>query len=137
MSPTLRNILATVVGLLLGSLLNMQIITYSNAIVALPLGVDPLKLTPEVLASLPLKNFVPIFLAHALGTLLAAFIACKLSISRRYRITIIVGAFFLLGGILASIMIQPPLWYIVFDLLLAYFPFAFFGKKLAGQTPWF
>jgi hypothetical protein len=137
MTPSIRNILATIVGLLLGSLLNMQIITYSDAIIALPEGVDPMKLTPEVLAKLPFKNFIPIFLAHALGTLLAAFVACKLAISRRYRIAIIVGAFFLLGGILASFMIKPPLWYIAVDLLFAYFPFAFLGKKLAGKSSWF
>jgi len=136
MNHTLRNILATLLALFIGSVVNMQIITNSGKIVPYPEGFDVMKMTPETIATLLPQNFIPIFLAHALGALVAAFIACKLAISHKNRIAIVVGAFFMLGGIIASFIIQPPIWYIVVDLAFAYFPFAFAGQKLAGPKSW-
>lgn len=133
MNPTIRNILVTIVGLFIGSIVNMQIIMNSGSIIPLPDGVDPMNMTPEVIGALPLKNFIPIFLAHALGTFSAAFIACRMAASQYQRITIIIGVFFLLGGIAASFIIKPPIWYIVVDLLFAYLPFALLGKKLVAK----
>ena len=45
----------------------------------------------------------------------------------------IVGVFFLCGGIMAARMIPAPTWFIAADLLLAYIPFAGFGHRLAAK----
>ena len=42
----------------------------------------------------------------------------------------IVGVFFLCGGIMAARMIPAPAWFVVADLALAYFPFAWLGYVL-------
>lgn len=134
MNPTLRNIIVTIIGLFIGSIVNMQIITHGGSIIALPEGVTPEQLvSPEVIASLPPLNFISVFLAHALGTFSAAYIACRMAASRYQTIAIVVGVFFIVGGIAASFMIKPPIWYIVVDLLFAYLPFAFLGKKMTGN----
>jgi hypothetical protein len=46
----------------------------------------------------------------------------------------LVGVFFLAGGISAVIMLGGPLWFKVADLLLAYIPMGFLGATLAGKT---
>lgn len=134
MNPTLRNVLVTILGLLIGGVVNMQIITHGGSIIPLPECINPEDLAkPEIIANLPALNYIPVFLAHALGTFVAAFIACKLAVSQKNRIALVVGVFFLLGGITASFMIKPPIWYIIVDLVFAYLPMAFAGKRLAGN----
>jgi hypothetical protein len=81
----------------------------------------------------PPKNFVMPFLAHALGTLVGAFIAVKIAASRHLLLAMIVGAFFLLGGIQAVMDIGGPMWFTITDLVLAYLPFAFLGYLLGKK----
>lgn len=64
------------------------------------------------------------FLAHALGTLLAAFIAAKFSANRHLLFALIIGVFFQIGGIRVNMMIPRPMWFTVVDLALAYIPMA-------------
>ncbi len=138
MSPVVRNILAVIIGLVVGNLVNMFLITYSGSIIPLPEGIDPnnMEQLQENFKHFPLKNFIMPFLAHALGTLAAAYVACKLAMSRKRTLVIIIGSIFLVGGIAASFMIKPPSWFIFVDLALAYFPMAFLGQKLAGDKSW-
>jgi len=79
------------------------------------------------------KHFVVPFLAHALGTLLAAFLVTKFGIGAIKKQALGMGFFFLLGGIAAGIMIKSPMWYNAIDFSMAYFPFAFIGWKLGGS----
>ena len=71
------------------------------------------------------------FLAHALGTLVGAFIAAKIAVSHKMRFALGLGVFFLLGGIAAVFMLPAPMWYNVTDLVLAYIPMAYLGGKMA------
>ncbi|NNE66142.1 MAG: hypothetical protein HKN33_06205 [Pyrinomonadaceae bacterium] len=77
-------------------------------------------------------NFIFPFLAHALGTLVAAFAAAKIAGKHEMRFGIGFGIFFLLGGITAVAMFGGPIWFIVADLVLAYIPMGILGAKLAG-----
>lgn len=135
MNPLIRNIMAVVGGVAFGMLVNMAIVTISSSVVPLPEGIDPTN-TESMQQNIHLLkpvNFIFPFLAHAFGTLIGAFVAAKFSVSHHQRCALIVGIFFLFGGIAASMMIAAPTWFIAADLILAYIPMAFIGAKLAGK----
>ena len=133
MHPVLRNILAIVLGLVAGSLVNGGIIQISSSVIAPPEGVDVM--TAEGLkAGLHLfepKHFLMPFLAHALGTLFGAFVAAKICAGPKMLYAMIIGFFFLFGGISMIFMVPSPLWFSIVDLTLAYLPMAFLGARLA------
>lgn len=135
MHPTLRNILVTILGLVIGMLVNGTLINAGTNIFPYPESVDPnnFEHLKEVFKDAPMKYYIFPFLAHALGTLVAAFVACKLAVSEFKKITLVIGGLFIVGGLMANYLIQGPIWFIAADLLLAYIPFAFAGKKLAGK----
>lgn len=132
MNPILRNILALLAGLIIGSLVNMGIITISGSIIPPPEGADVT--TMEGLqAAMHLfkpKNFIMPFLAHALGTLVGAFVAAKIAFSRKIQIAMIIGLLFLIGGITNSFLLPSPLWFTLLDVLVAYIPMAWIGHHL-------
>ena len=134
MSPTVRNILAVVAGVFVGSAVNMGLIQIGPALIPPPPGVD--MSTPEGLkAAMPLleaRHFIFPFLAHALGTLVGAWLAAKIGGSRQMRLALGIGLLFLVGGIAAAFMIPAPGWFIALDLVAAYLPMAFLGGRLAG-----
>ena len=130
----LRNILGVVAGLIVGGIVNMGLIMVSSAVIPPPAGAD-LTTVEGLQAAMPLlepKHFVFPFLAHALGTLAAALVACLIAVSHKMTIAIIIGALFLLGGIAASVMIPAPTWFKILDLVVAYIPMAWLGGKLGG-----
>jgi hypothetical protein len=81
MSAKLKNILAIVIGFLVGSMVNMAIVWAGLRVIPLPDGVDMSdtdKLAENIKLLLPV-NFLAPWLAHALGPLVGAFVAGKLS----------------------------------------------------------
>ena len=137
---TRRLIFAIILGLVVGSLVNMALIMLSGHIIAPPAGAD-MTTAQGIRAALPQlepRHFLFPFLAHALGTLAGAFSAAKAASGNRMTAALIVGALFFAGGVLAARMIPAPTWFIVVDLVCAYFSFAWIGYVLAGsgkQTP--
>ena len=135
MSKFLRILLAVVVGFVLGSVVNMALITVSGKVISPPAGADVT--TMEGLkASLHLfeaKHFIFPFLAHALGTLVGALVACWLAPGKSHVPAYIVGGLFLLGGIVNTFMLPAPAWFVAADLVLAYLPAAWLGQALAKQ----
>ena len=131
MNPVVRNILAVLAGALIGSIVNMGLIMLSSSIIPPPAGAD--LSTPEGLkAALPLfepKHFLFPFLAHALGTLVGAFVAAKIAANNKMRLAYAVGVLFLIGGITNAIMLPAPAWFIAADLILAYIPMAWIGGR--------
>lgn len=136
MNHTVKNILAVLAGVIAGGVLNMGIIMISGSIIPPPEGVDVT--TAEGLqAGIHLfepKHFIMPFLAHALGTLLGAFMAAKISTKHPMRFALGVGAWNLFGGIMAATMIPAPMWFILVDLIGAYIPMAFIAGKLATKN---
>lgn len=130
-----RNILATIAGFIIGSVLNMALVTISGKIIPLPSGVD--NKTAEGLAAgmhlMEPKHFVFPFLAHALGTLVGAFIATKLSSPKSIIGPMIIGVLFLAGGISMVFMVPSPMWFNCVDLIFAYIPMAYLGYVLGRK----
>jgi hypothetical protein len=134
MKPLLRNIAAVLLGIVVGSVINMCLIMVSGNVISPPAGADVT--TMEGLkASMHLfepKHFLFPFLAHALGTLAGAAVAATVAGSRRVACAFVVGAFFLVGGIANVIMLPAPLWFSAADLILAYLPMAWLGSRRAA-----
>ncbi len=134
MNNILRNILAGIGGGFIGGLINMAIIMASGKIIPPPPGAD-LTTAEGLTAAIPLmgpQHFLMPFLAHALGTLTGALIAAMFAATHKMRVAMVVGVFFLVGGIMAARMIPAPTWFIVLDLLVAYIPMAYIGGKLGS-----
>ena len=131
MNPILKNILAVAVGLVVGAVVNMGFIMMSGYVIPPPEGAD---LTTEegLKASMHLmqpKHFIFPFLAHAIGTLVGAFLAAKLSANSPMRLALVVGAFFLAGGLMMVFQLPSPTWFNILDIGAAYFPMAYLGGK--------
>jgi len=133
MNSLVKNILAIIAGLVLGSIVNMSLITISGSIISPPDGADVT--TMEGLkASIHLfqpKHFIFPFLAHALGTLVGAFIASIIASTHKMKLALSIGGFFLLGGIINSVLLPAPTWFIAVDILIAYIPMAWLGWKIS------
>ena len=129
----IRNILGVIAGLVAGSVVNMLLINLGHKVVALPPGSD-VSTMEGLVAAMPNfgpEQFIFPFLAHAGGALVGTFVATLIAASHKTTIAMIMGAIFLIGGIVAVIMFPAPLWYDVIDLLFAYFPMAWLGAKLS------
>lgn len=134
MKTVARNILALLAGVVIGSLVNMGLVNVGPMIVPFPEGanvstMEGLRDSMELFSPV---NFLFPFLAHALGTLVGAFVAAKLAASHAGKFALGVGVLFLAGGIAAANMLGGPLWFIVTDLVVAYIPMACLGAVLAG-----
>lgn len=141
MNPLVRNVLAVILGLVAGSIVNMLVVTASNSIVPPPAGAD-MKTAEGIRAAMPRMtpvHFLMPFLAHALGTLAGAFVAAVTAASHKRKFALAIGVLFLAGGIAAVSMIGGPLWFIVCDLVLAYLPMAWLGGRMGlavtGRAP--
>jgi len=128
-----RNVTAVVLGLIIGGQINMGILKLGMKILPLPDGVDLNKI--ETIAAnigkYTFPHFINVFLAHGLGTLLAAFICVKLAKSQHFNLAMVVGFLFFIGGIMAVSMIPAPLTFNIIDLIGAYIPMAWIGYFLA------
>lgn len=132
MNPIIKNILAVLAGIMVGSLVNMGIIQWSASIIPPPDGADAT--TMEGLkASIHLfrpKHFILPFLAHALGTFTGAFIAAIIASNHKMKFALGIGIFFLAGGITNIFLLPSPTWFTILDLVVAYIPMAY----LAGRS---
>lgn len=134
MPNILRNILAVIAGWFVGSIFNMGTMYLVMKIIGIPEGVDPMD--PSSIAAnignYETKHFLSPFLGHAIGTLVGAYVAAKISVGQKMIRALMVGVLFLIGGSMMAYMIPAPLWTEIADLLLAYIPMAYLGGILAG-----
>jgi hypothetical protein len=134
MNPIIKNILAIITGIILGSAVNMGIIMISGSIITPPAGAD-ITTTEGLQASMHSfepRHFIFPFLAHALGTFAGAFFAALIAANHKLKFGIGIGIFFLTGGITSVFMLPSPLWYTVLDLGLAYLPMGYLAGRLAA-----
>ena len=128
------NIIAVFVGVFVGGIVNMILVSVGPAIVPLPEGADVSDME-KLAASMPLMqpiNFLFPFLGHAVGTLAGAVIAARLAASWKMGLAMFIGFFFLAGGIAAINMLGGPMWFNVVDLVFAYLPMGYLGGLLGS-----
>ncbi len=136
MNAILRNILAVIIGVVVGEAVNMALIILGPHVIPPPAGVD-MTSTQGLIASMHLlgpQHFVFPFLAHALGTLVGAAVAFLVAATHRSAFSYAIGAVSLAGGIAAAFMFPAPTWFVVLDLGVAYIPMAWIGACLVRQV---
>ncbi len=135
MNTILRNILAVIVGVFLGSAVNMGIIMIGGSIIPPPEGAD-VTTTEGLRMSMHLfqpQHFLFPFFAHALGTFAGALLAALIAVNHKMKFALGIGAFFLVGGISSVLMLPSPLWFSVSDLAVAYIPMGYLAGKIAAN----
>jgi len=135
MNSVVKNILAIIIGLVIGSAVNMGLILISGSIIPSPEGADATTMEglKESMHLFEPKHFIFPFLAHALGTLVGAFIAALIAGTRKMTFAMVIGVFFLIGGIINVYLLPAPTWFGIVDILGAYIPMAWIGGKLATR----
>ena len=131
----LKNILAIVLGLLIGGTVNTGIIMVSGYIIPPPDGAN-LTTMEGLQAAMPLmkpKHFLMPFLAHAFGTLVGAILAASMAVNYKMRFAMIIGVCFLVAGIMNIFMLPSPVWFTIVDLGFAYIPMAYLGGKIVSR----
>ncbi|MFD2533086.1 hypothetical protein [Gracilimonas halophila] len=134
MKPFLRNSLAALAGLIVGGIVNMGIIMISSYIIPPPAGADVTTMEglQESMHLFQPRHFLMPFLAHALGTLIGAFLTAYFVVSEPKKWALFIGCFFLLGGVSNVVVLPSPLWFNIVDLVGAYIPMAYLGALLAA-----
>ena len=136
MNKIARNVLAVITGIILGSVVNMGIIMLQGSFIALPEGVDVTN-TESLQSSMHLfepKHFIFPFLAHAIGTLVGAYLSARIAASHKLKFALGIGIFFLIGCISMVFMIPSPIWFVILDLSLAYIPMGWLSGRLATKS---
>jgi hypothetical protein len=135
MKPFARNIIALITGLVVGGFVNMGIIMISGSIIPPPEGADitTMEGLQESMHLFKPIHFLMPFLAHALGTLVGAFVTALIAATDNMRWGLVVGVFFLLGGIANVVALPAPLWFNFTDLVFAYLPMAWIGVRITEQ----
>lgn len=134
MPVIVRNVAAVIVGLVLGSVVNMAIVSGLPMLIPPPAGVD-VGSADSLARSIHLfqpKHFLAPFLAHALGTLAGALAAYLIAGSHKARFAWAIGIVFLCGGVAACFMIPAPGWFMALDLLVAYLPMAWLAVRFGA-----
>ena len=136
MNPIIKNILAVILGIFIGSSVNMGIIMISGSIIPPPDGADVTTMEgfKESIHLFQPQHFVFPFLAHALGTLVGAFVAALITTTHKMKFALAIGIFFLIGGIINIVMLPSPTWFIILDLVGAYIPMAWLGWRITQRN---
>ncbi|WP_392469324.1 hypothetical protein ACF3OC_12695 [Sphingobacterium cellulitidis] len=135
MNAVIRNVLAVVLGIVMGSVVNMALVTISPMVIPPPEGID-VSTAEGLKAGMHLfepKHFVFPFLAHALGTFVGALVAAWIAASKKFTFAMVIAVFFFLGGLASIIMLPSPIWFNFVDLVFAYFPMAYFAKNIVSR----
>lgn len=136
MKPVVRNVLAVVAGVVIGSVVNMALVTLGPTLIPPPAGADVTTMEglKQSLHLFEPRHFLFPFLAHALGTLAGAALAAGLGAGRRPMLAMVVGGVFLCGGIANSFILPGPGWFNALDVIVAYLPMAWLGGRLTTRV---
>ena len=126
MKQLLKNIGILIFGIIIGMIVNMGLIILGGMIVPMSETIDPMNAI-----NLDFKYFIFPFLAHSIGTLSSAFIVSKISRNSHIIMPLIVGLYFLSGGIYMVTILPAPTWFVLLDVILGYIPMALLGWKIS------
>ena len=128
MKQTLKNIAIVILGIIVGMIVNIGLIILGGTIFLPSENFEPMNAM-----NWDFKYFIFPFLAHSIGTLSGALIVSKLSNKSSIILPLIVGLYFLLGGIYMITILPAPMWFVLLDVILGYIPMALLGWKLANE----
>ena len=119
-------------GLLFGSIINMSIIKVGNSMITLPEGTDNSSIEgiKNTIHLFQFKHFITPLLAHSLGSLTGGFVAAWIAPINKLLIAIMIGVFFMIGGVVMVFQLPSPIWFNIIDLTFAYLPMAWTGQKM-------
>ena len=126
MKQIFKNIGIVILGIIIGMIVNMGLIIIGGTIFT-PSG----NFEPMNAMNWDFKYFIFPFLAHSIGTLSGAFIVSKISRNSHIIMPLIVGFYFLSGGLYMVTILPAPTWFILLDIILCYIPMALFGWKIS------
>ena len=127
MKQLLKNIGILILSIIIGMIVNMGLIIIGGVVFTLSESFEPMNAI-----NWDFKYFIFPFFAHSIGTLFGAVIASKLSRNYHIIIPLIVGLYFLSGGIYMVTILPAPTWFISLDLILCYIPMALLGWKISN-----
>lgn len=136
MNPILKNVLASLAGLVVMMVVNILLVKLLGSLFPPPEGVDinDIESINDNLHRYSTFQLMMPFIAHAGGTLAGCMTAAKIASSHKLLIVVILAAVHFAGGyMMISMLSNSPTWFNVLDLGLAYFPMAFLGYKLSGE----
>lgn len=113
MNPILKNTLKVIAAIFIGGAVNMIIIMISGKIIPPPDSAD-LKTMEGLKVAMHFmqpKHFLMPFLAHALGTFLAAFLIVKVGKQKSSKIYHWCWYLVLIGGVMNVYMLPSPFWF--------------------------
>jgi hypothetical protein len=129
----MKNILLSLItffgAVFVGGCVNMGIITFGGQLIPAPSGVNPADVN-SISENMHLYgpiHFLSPFLAHAVGTLMGAYLVARFAPVYKFVLALFVGGLFLLGGIMMVMMLPSPMWFNILDLGLAYIPMGYLG----------
>jgi hypothetical protein len=129
----IRLVVAAVIALVAGGLVNGGLVALGHRLVPLPDGVrgDSAEALAQALPLLNPQHFLFPFLAHAAGTFVSALIITLISKNRSLGPAMFCGILYLAAGTYMVVIMPAPLWFECVDLLCAYLPMAWLGRGLA------
>ena len=128
MKQTLKNIAIVILGIIIGMIVNIGLIILGGTIFPPSENFEPMNAM-----NWDFKYFIFPLLSHSIGTLSGALIVSKLSKKSSIILPLIVGLYFLLGGIYMITILPAPMWFVLLDVILGYIPMALLGWKLANE----
>ncbi len=135
MNPIVKNVIAVIAGIAVGTIVNMGLIILGGNLIPLPEGIDTgdMESLAENIHLFTPKHFIAPYIAHALGTLTGAYTAARFGGSNYKWLGLGIGAwFFVMGTIMVFMMPITPVWFNALD-LLTYLPMGWLGWKLSKQ----
>lgn len=107
-----RNVLALLVGIVLGGAVNMALITLSPSLIPPPAGVDVsnAESLSKAMHLFEPRHFIMPWLAHAVGTFVGALAAYLIAASYKVQMAYAIGVVDFCGGVAASFMKHLRPW---------------------------
>ena len=122
----IKNIGIVIIGIIIGMIVNLGLIILGGVVFPLPENFEPMNAM-----NWDLKYFIFPFLAHSIGTFSGSFIVTKISKKSNIILPLIVGLYFLLGGIYMITILPAPMWFVLLDVILGYIPMTLLGWKIS------
>jgi len=126
-----RNIIGIIVGLTAAFFMTwgIQMINYSLFPMPEGLEVTDTEAMKKYVAGLPMTAYIIVLLSHILGAFVGAWVGSVVADSHERKISIGIGSFLLIMGLINLLSIPHPVWFIIVDLLV-FIPSALLGHAL-------